>query len=78
VTSPRTPKADDAALAALCKVANSSTICSIKQTILACLLIRAVTRPTSRRRGAVASIVVLAALVGLHWPHIWSVLVHFI
>jgi len=68
---------DDAALAALREVADHNTVQSVKRTILACLLIRAVRRPTTRRRRAVLSVLVLpAGFVVVRYWHIWSVLIH--
>ncbi len=68
---------DDAALAALREVADRNTVQSFKRTILACMLIWAVRRPTTRRRRAVLSVLVLpAGYVVVQYWHMWSVLVH--
>jgi hypothetical protein len=68
---------DDAALAALREVADHHTVQSVKRTILACLLIRAVRRPSTRRRRAVFSVLVLpAGYAAVRYWHVWSALVH--
>ncbi len=68
-----TPQEDDAGLAALRQVADRATVQSIKQTVLACMLIRAVgqSRAPRRRRTVIA----LALSAGLAISHYWHVLV---
>jgi hypothetical protein len=74
-----THEGDDAALAALRQVADRATVHSVKETILACLLIRAVSHPRTRPRRVFISILTLSSmgLAGAHW-HAWSILAHFI
>jgi hypothetical protein len=76
-TDARTP--DDPAIAALRQVASTETTRSIKQTILACLLIRSVLRPPSTRgRTFITTAAVSAAgLAVVHW-HVWPLLLHLL
>jgi hypothetical protein len=67
---------DDAALAALRQVANRATVRSVKETILTCLLIRAV-RPR-RRRAVIFTMTLSAGLASAHYWHAWSVVAHLV
>jgi hypothetical protein len=70
---------EDPAVAALRQVADINTVRSIKQTFLACLLIRSVVRPPTARVRRFITTTALSAM-GLaiaHW-HIWSVLIHLL
>jgi hypothetical protein len=70
---------DDPAVAALRQVADTNTTHSIKQTLLACLLIRSALRPPiGRRRPLItATAVTSAGLAIAHW-HLWSALMHLL
>jgi hypothetical protein len=80
-TRPRSPEAqirdelrqdEDVALAALREVANHNTVQSIKRSILAYLLIRAVRRPRARRHRAVFSALILP--IGFAVVRYWHLL----
>ena len=78
------PDGDDPALAALRQVADTATTSSLKRTVNAYLLVRAVRRgsdppPSRRPRVAVpsAAVIVTASVAVYHW-HAWSLLLHFV
>ena len=78
------PDGDDPALAALRQVADTATTRSLKRTVNAYLLVRAVRKgsdpPASRRpRVAVpsAAVILTGSVVAYHW-HAWSLLLHFV
>jgi hypothetical protein len=77
-----TPKAedDDRAVEALRQVlASRRTIRSVKETILACMLINAVCRPhrSGRHTTAVVAATVIITAASAHW-HILHYLLHFV
>jgi len=76
VSGDDTARDDDAGLAALRQVADHTTVQSVKQTVLACLLIWTVRRPKARRRGTVTALALSAGLVIAHYWHVWLVLFH--
>ena len=74
----REPCDDDAGLAALVRVADRSTVRSVKETMLTCLLIWTVRRPKTPRRRVVTVIAVSAGMAVVHYWHAWAVLFHLV
>jgi hypothetical protein len=69
---------DEAAVQALRQVASRKTACSIKETFLACMLVRAVRQP--RRQGHAllgGGAGVVITMIAEHWHALHS-LIHFI
>lgn len=68
---------NDPAVEALRQVASRRTVRSVKQTVLACMLIRAVggSRPPRRHTPLVVALTVAATTVSAHW-HILQSLMH--
>jgi hypothetical protein len=74
-----TQSPEEAAMAALRQVADINTTRSIKQTLLACLLIRSVLRPpAARRRTFITATSVGAATFAIVRWHIWPLLIHLL
>lgn len=69
-----TPPNDGAALAALRQVADNNTVHSLKQTLLTCMIIRAV-RPPPRGRTIITGALALTSLAAVHW-RAWTIVIH--
>jgi hypothetical protein len=74
------PEEGDAGLAALLRVADRSTVRSVKETILTCLLIWTVRRPTAPKRRVVTVVALSAggAAAVAHYWHVWAILLHLV
>jgi hypothetical protein len=66
----------DAGLAALRQVAGRTTVRSVKETVLACMLIWAVRRRKEPRRRMVAAVGLSAGLAVAHYGHAAAILLH--
>jgi hypothetical protein len=69
---------EDAAVTALRQVANHTTVRSVKETILTCMLIRTVRGPSPRRRRNVFSVLAIATglMTLVRYWHTLALLLH--